>query len=231
MKRLLTILCIAAASCCYAADEDHSRTLSASGDGTVKVIAKIADVTLGIEAVATTAEGAQRQLADRQANVLEALRGEEKADKIETSNISLYPRYDPKDYTVIIGYVAEATITFSADVEDAGHLIDLGISSGANKNRGISVRADQETLAAARVQALQHAADAAMAEGKTVLEALGLTYQGIHRVQVSPRSGHTPSYRSYKLEASAAQADTPVEVTAQEVDVYANVALVLKYLQ
>ena len=111
---LLTLLPILACA------EDSPSILHVSGKGDAMMVADRAAVTLGIEVSQEHAEEAQAELAQLQADVLEALRSSGAA-KVESTHLSLYPRYAKKvSPPIIIAYTASISIQFECPAADAG---------------------------------------------------------------------------------------------------------------
>lgn len=211
-------------------DSVHS-VLTVSADGQVKVRARIADVRLSVQVDGRSAVEVQQSLARLSGPVIESLRAL-KADQVEGGDMMIYPQYGKDNPTVIMGYRGQSSIHFSAPADHAGELIDAAISAGANQLQNVSLRADPDDLAEARRQALKDAAQAALREAKTVLDALGLEQKAIDRVTVNAAGGGGPIYPAlYRVTAMADHRESNTQVLEQEQDVTASLTLRILYGQ
>lgn len=211
-------------------DSAHN-VLTVSADGQVKVRARIADVRLSVQVDGRSAVEVQQSLARLSGPVMESLRAL-KADHVEGGDMMIYPQYGKDNPTVIMGYRGQSSIHFSAPADHAGELIDAAISAGASQLQNVSLRADMDDLAEARKQALKDAAQAALREAKTVLDALDLEQKAIDRVTVNAAGGGGPIYPAlYRVTAMADHRESNTQVLEQEQDVTASLTLRILYGQ
>jgi uncharacterized protein YggE len=204
--------------------------LTVSGSGQARVTPDEATVRLGVTAQAPTARAAQEQV-NRVANaILAAVRtlGVEAKD-IQTSDLSLNPVYsqgrgqelqEPR----ITGYQASNVVSIRLeDLTKVGPVIDVGLSSGANRLEGVffGLRNDQ----AARAEALTDAVREARSKAEALARALRVRLLEIIEVAeggvtISPPP--TP-FRGRAMAEMAMDSSTPV--SAGEVGVEASVTL------
>jgi uncharacterized protein YggE len=205
--------------------------LTVSGSGQARVTPDEATVRLGVTAQAPTARAAQEQV-NRVANaILAAVRtlGVEAKD-IQTSDLSLNPVYsqgrgqelqEPR----ITGYQASNVVSIRLeDLTKVGPVIDVGLSSGANRLEGVffGLRNDQ----AARAEALTDAVREARSKAEALARALRVRLLEIIEVAeggvtISPPP--TPFRGRVAMAEMAMDSSTPV--SAGEVGVEASVTL------
>ncbi len=209
--------------------QQPEKTLSVSGQGIQTIPTTLTEVRLGVSVQAKTAEEAQQQAASQSSAVVEYVRSQN-VDKLQTTGISLSPRYDYSgDRQALIGYEATNTISFRAPTEAAGAIMDEAVQVGASQINGVSFVADDSAIAAARQQALELAVQDAQAQADTVLAALGLSRQEIVNITIGSVSAPPPNPvapAAARLQ-SADEASTPV--IGQEQTINAQVTLLIRY--
>lgn len=183
------------------AGDDAPRSIHSSGEASVFLQATVAEVSVGIEVSGYSSEEASDELARRQSRVLAELRSRG-IEQLETKWFSLNPRYDADDRLKIIGYNAQTTIVFVTTTENAGTLLTAAINAGANKNQGIQLRPRPEEIAQAEKQAIQMASQNAIERIQAALDSLGLSFEKILQINLSPGSvGYQPVQRYAMMEA------------------------------
>ncbi|MEO0949114.1 MAG: SIMPL domain-containing protein, partial [Cyanobacteria bacterium J06641_5] len=143
------------------AQEVVPRTLTVVGQGVISVPTVKAQVRLGINVEADTAESAQTEAARRSTAVIELLRARE-VEELETTGIRLQPRYasgERRQARRLIGYQATNLVSFQVPSERAGEIMDAAIAAGATRIDGIGFVAAEEAISSAREQALQAAVE------------------------------------------------------------------------
>lgn len=209
--------------------QQPEQTLSVSGQGIQTIPTTLTEVRLGVSVQAKTAEEAQQQAASQSSAVVEYVRSQN-VDKLQTTGISLSPRYDYSgDRQELIGYEATNTISFRAPTEAAGAIMDEAVKAGASRINGVSFVADDSAIATARQQALELAVKDAQAQADTVLAALGLSSQEIVNITIGSVSAPPPNPvapAAARLQ-SADMASTPV--IGQEQNINAQVTLLIRY--
>ena len=209
--------------------QQPEQTLSVSGQGIQTIPTTLTEVRLGVAVQAKTAAEAQQQAASQSSAVVEYVRSQN-VDKLQTTGISLSPRYDYSgDRQVLIGYEATNTISFRAPTEAAGAIMDEAVKSGASRINGVSFVADDSAIAAARQQALKLAVQDAQAQADTVLSALGLSRQEIVNITIGAVSAPPPNPvapAAARLQSTDV-ASTPV--IGQEQNINAQVTLLIRY--
>lgn len=168
------------------AQEQQSRLLTVTGQGIVNVPTSLAQVSLGVEVQANTAQQAQQEVARRSQAVVELLRSRN-VEKLETTGIQLSPLYSnrPNQPSEIVGYSASNIVSFRLSTERAGALLDEAVNAGASRIDGISFVATDEAMSVARQQAIQSATQDALDQADTVLSTLNLTRREIFGINVN----------------------------------------------
>ena len=112
------------------------RTISVSGVGRVMAAPDVADISLGVYEQAKEASAASQRAAESMDSVIQALLGlgVPEAD-IQTTNISLNPRYDwNKEPAQVVGWEATNTVDVTVrDIDTVGTVIDTVVAAGANQ--------------------------------------------------------------------------------------------------
>ena len=165
-------------------------TLLVEGEGAGEVKPDRATISIGVVSEATDAKEAQRQNAEKAANIQKALLGAGiEANDMQTSGYAFYPVY--RDETVgnsrqssISGYRADNTVTVVVrDVKNVGAIIDTALASGANTINSLNFGAKDQS--AVRKQAMEAAVRDARDKANVLAAALGRRIVGIKSVSES----------------------------------------------
>jgi uncharacterized protein YggE len=209
------------------AQEQQTRILNVTGQGTVSIPTSISVVRLGVQAEGKTAVEVQQEVARRSAAVVELLRSRN-VEKLETTGISLNPVYNyQNDRQLLTGYTGINTVSFRLSTTDTGQLLDDAVKAGASRIDGISFVASDEAIERARQQALQQATQDAQKQADTVLSVLNLTRRGIVNISINSASAPRPQPLMRAASFQAESATTPVIGGEQEVR--ASVTLGISY--
>ncbi|NJM98744.1 MAG: SIMPL domain-containing protein [Phormidesmis sp. RL_2_1] len=209
--------------------QQRERVLNVTGQATETIPTTIAQVNLGVVVEASTAQAAQQQAAQQSTAVIEWLNSQT-VEKLETTGISLNPRYDYTDNRqVLIGYEASNTVSFRAPTERAGAIMDGAVEAGATQINGVSFVAEDGAIASARQRALASAVRDAQAQADTVLAALGLTRQEVINITIGGLSAPPPNAVAPQA-ARIAEADfAKTPIIGQEQTINAQVTLDIRY--
>ena len=189
--------------------------ISVTARGEVQLSPDRARVQVGMETQARTAAAAANENNRKQTAILAAIRALGiPAASITTLNYSVYPvqRYDEKERrTLIDGYRVSNIVQVETDkLEQAGAIIDAGLTNGANRVAALDFyvkdisNARDQALAKAVESAKRQAQAAAAAAGGTATELLELMVNEFE--QPSPR----PVMAMQRMEADAKMAPTPL---------------------
>lgn len=207
------------------------RSLTVTGQGTESVTTTKAQVNLGIEVQAKTAKAAQVDAAKRSNDVVDLLK-KRNVEQLETTGISLNPRYRYNDgEQTLQGFTATNTVSFRVPNGQAGRIMDEAVQAGATRINGISFVAEDDAIARAQKQALRQATTDAQAQADAVLDALGLDAKDIVSIQVNGAAPPRPvPVEAFAQRSSlAADAAAPSPVIGGEQDVRASVTLQIRY--
>ncbi|WP_315788770.1 SIMPL domain-containing protein [Fischerella sp. JS2] len=205
------------------------RTLTVTGRGVETIPATLAQVVLGVEVQAKTAQEAQQEAARRSSAVVARLLSRN-VEKLQTTGITLNPVYSYKDNIQrLTGYSASNTVSFRIGTDKAGPLLDEAVKAGATQISGISFVATDEAIAQAQKQALKEATQEAQQQAEAVFGALGFQRKEVVSIQINGASPPPPPPRPmFRTDAAqTANASTPVEGGEQQVE--ASVTLEISY--
>ena len=106
-------------------------------------------VVLGVESEAKTANESLSKNSNSLNSVISSLTGTGiSEDDIQTSNFRIYPLYDfsdSKDKQILIGYRVSNMLSIQTDkIDSAGNVIDIAVSSGANRVDNVSFQLSDE---------------------------------------------------------------------------------------
>ena len=106
-------------------------------------------VVLGVDSEAKTANESLSQNSNSLNAVISSLTNSGiSEDDIQTSNFRIYPLYDfsdSKDKQILIGYRVSNMLSIQTDkIDSAGNVIDIAVSSGANRVDNVSFQLSDE---------------------------------------------------------------------------------------
>jgi uncharacterized protein len=211
--------------------QQPEQTLSVTGQGRESIPTTLSEVRLGVLIEAKTAQEAQQKAAEQSTAVVEWVRSQ-KVEKLQTTGITLYPRYDYTDNRQeLVGYQATNSISFRTPTESAGAIMDRAVEVGATQIDGVSFVADDAAIEAARQRALQLAVKDAQAQADSVLSALGLSSKSIVNISIGALSEPppVPYPTSARAELTTQAAAPPTPVIGQEQMITAQVTLSIRY--
>lgn len=204
---------------------EQIKTITASGEGAIKVTPDVAYVTLGVVTEGKDLKTVQSENAVKMNEVMKSLTdlGINKED-IQTSNYYVSPKYNWDDKTGqsnIVGYTVSNTLEVTVnDIAKSGNLLDKVVASGGNRISGI--RFDVKDKTALYNQALEIAVKDA--KNKAIAMGKGLGITNIEPLRISEvGSRYVPIYADknmYTMNDSVAES-TPI--SSGELEVTANV--------
>jgi len=220
---------IARAATVQAGDTQAPPSITAQGVG--KATGVPDTITVGFS-LHTEGASAQETLADnsgRTQSVLDALKGQGVDDKdVQTTNVSVGPRYDNRNPPRIIGYAADnAFVVKLRDLGKAGAQIDalVGVGGDALQVQGIgfSIGDPTATLAQARADAVKRAAD----QAKQMADAAGAQLGALRSISEVPVTPANPyQYNSFAAAGIARDASQPVPIQPGSQDLSVTVTVV-----
>lgn len=200
--------------------------ISVQGTAEAKVLPDQAELTLGVETRAETAEDAERINAQASDAVIDALikAGVRKAD-IQTSYYYLQPQVDYREYGAaeVLGYIATHTLLIETEnLDNVGALIDAAVNAGANQVQGVQFTLSEQAQAQAYRDILGEATKDAQAKADAIAQALGVAITGVKTA--STDYAFMPKFAM--AEAAFDGAASRAEILPGEVDVSATITVV-----
>ncbi|HDQ22683.1 MAG TPA: DUF541 domain-containing protein [Candidatus Uhrbacteria bacterium] len=205
---------------------DIQRTISISGEGKVTAIPDIAMVNLGLETEKIDVTEAQDINSQTMNSLIEKLKTLGIASEdIQTTNYSIYPRYDWKDgMQVLRGYIVNQNVTVKIRQTDKiDQVLRIAGELKLNQIGGLSFGIDQPEVyrQEARVKALENAKEKANELARVMGVKLGKVVSFSENENYFPKA--LPVYDS-RAELGFGAGGTPtVEVGSQEIVVMATV--------
>jgi uncharacterized protein YggE len=207
--------------------EDQVRGITVSGQGIVQGTPDIANISLGVSALADSVAAARTQAATSMNAIIDSLKnnGVEEKD-IQTTQLSIQPEYDYTDGRQLLrGFRVTNTVNAKLrDVDRTGEIVDEAVEAGGDDTTingiGFSIDDPEELKKQAREQAV---ADA-RARAETLAQASGVSLGS--PVTISESSYTPPIFLEGRAAADAAGApvpETPIQVG--ELDVVVDVTI------
>lgn len=192
-------------------------TLSVSASGEVSRAPDMATITLGVQTDAGTASAAMSRNAQQMDGVYAALTGAGIAERdMQTSNLSLQPRYDYSDRDgsppAVAGYTASNQVTVKVrDLDTLGTTMDAIVAEGGNTISGLDF--GLEDPSEARDEARREAVKKAMDRAQLYADATG--YRVARIVTISESGGDYGG--PVPMMAMRAESDSSTRVSGGEV--------------
>ena len=201
----------------------------ASADAIVTAKPDRAQISVGVQTQAATAQEAANQNATQTSQVLETMKQAlGQGGEVRTIGYSVSPQYQfPKEGGPgkIMGYLANNTVEATIDdLSRVGKLIDTVTGSGANNIQGISftLKDDSEV----RSQALVKAAVKARASAEAMAKALNVRVIGVLQAEASEGAAPIRPMMMQSRAVGASAVSTPVE--AGNIEIRATVVVTLQ---
>jgi uncharacterized protein YggE len=201
------------------------KSITVTGQGSIKVKPDTASLNIGVQATATTATKALAQANESAAALLAALKSAGiSGDDITTSGLSIYPQYGTSG-NVITSYQASNSVTVTVrDIAKTGPVVDAAAAAAGDSLTigGVSfyVNDTEALIGAARAAAI----DNAHKRASEYATAAGVGVGAV--LQISEVSVSNPIPLSYKMAADSAggaMPSTPVEPGTQDMSVTVTV--------
>ena len=203
--------------------------ISVSATGESVRVPDTATVSAGVVTQADTAAGAMSANAAQMNRTMDALlkAGIEKRH-IQTSQMSLQPRYDYQDRRAprITGYEARNTVTAkSEDIEKVGAMLDALVSAGANNINGINFGVKDQD--GARSEARKDAVKKARSKAEEIADAAGVN---LGRILLINEGGGVAHPRPVMMRAQAMDMaeSTPIAAGEQSLSVTVSMTFEIK---
>ena len=192
-----------------------------AGEGRVAQPPDVATLRLGAQAEAPTAAQALDEASRAARALIETLRGAGVAEAdMQTSEMSLSPRYGYRDQDVVEGYVASNVVTVRIrDLDALGGTLDAAAQAGANRIDGLTFELSDP--AAAQEEARRRAVEDARLAAETLAEAGGIGLGRVLRIEEGA-GGARPVAMASMVRAESAS----VPIAEGEVETVATVRMV-----
>ncbi len=214
------------------ASNETAPQIAVSATATTSQAPDTASVSAGVVTQSETAGGAMAANSAKMNTVFEALQEAGiLAKNIQTSQLSLSPRYNYKDRRApkIEGYEARNTVSAKTEnLEGVGPMLDALVSAGVNNINGVkfSIKEPDAAKAEARTQAIKDAREKAQAMAK----AAGVRLGKLKSISENSRGGYIPQPQFARAASFAADA-APTPVAAGEQTLSVTVNLTYEILQ
>ena len=202
-----------------------TRTITTTGIGSASTTPDQAVINIGVETNADTAAEALSQNNEQVQSLLDALTtaGVARAD-IQTTNVSLYPRYDQADGATpaVTGYTASNTVQVRVrNLNNLGSLLDASVRAGGNIIN--SVRFEVSDPSAQLTQARQAAVQDARQKADQLARLVNAQLGGV--ISITEHSGQAaPIFQDGLGGASA----VPIEPGSQNIQVIVEVTWLMR---
>lgn len=224
--------CTPTPSTIVTAGETRAPSLDVRATGKVSASPDRATVSAGVVTEGETARQAMMANATKMNSVFEELKAAGIAEKnIQTSQLSLQPRYNYKDRQTpkIEGYEARNNVTAkSEDLQSVGAMLDALVKAGVNNIGGIefSVENPEDALNEARAQAIKNARAKAQAMADAAGVKLG-QLQNMSEINTGTPPRPMMMQAGYRGE-SMDSAPTPVAGGEQSLEVTVNLSYAIE---
>ncbi len=198
------------------------RQITVVGKGEAKASPDTARVQLGVQTEAPSARQALTDNNGKMSALVAKLKELGVANQdIQTSNISIYPRYD-HDGREVLGYQVHNTVTVKIrSVGQTGDLLDQVVDAGANNMSGISFMIEDPK--ALEQQAREQAIADARTRAEAMAKAAGASVGQI--ISISENIGTAPPVMYAMPEAAGRATDASVPTEAGEQTLSAQVQM------
>ncbi|MGK7883715.1 MAG: SIMPL domain-containing protein [Crocosphaera sp.] len=211
------------------AQEQVMRTLTVTGQGTVRIPTTLTNVNLGVEIQGKTATEVQNNVAQRTSSLVDFLRSRP-IERLQTTGIRLQPNYKyDNNQRLLIGYTGTNTVSFRVKTEEVGSLLDDAVKAGATRIDSISFTAEERAISDAQKEALKLATVDAQRQAEAVLSSLNFQSQEIINISINGANAPQPQImRSPEIVMNSSAADS-TPVIGGEQTIKAMVTLQIRY--
>ncbi len=211
------------------AQEQILKTLTVTGQGTVRIPTTLTDVSLGVEIQGKTATEVQQNVAQRSSSLVEFLRSRP-TDRLETTGIRLQPNYQyDNNQRRLVGYIGTNTVSFRVKTEEVGSLLDEAVKAGATRIDRISFTATETAISDAQKEALKLATVDAQQQAEAVLSTLNFQSQEIINISINGANAPQPQIMQSPETLRTASAADSTPVIGGEQTIKAMVTLQIRY--
>ncbi|MGD0167791.1 MAG: SIMPL domain-containing protein [Gaiellaceae bacterium] len=219
---LVALLALGLATACGSHSASVRRTITVSGDATIKAKPDLVNFSFGVSTNGASASAAQTANSVVMGRVIAAIRKQGVARRdIQTQQVSLNPTTDSNGYTT--GYSASNSVSVDLhDVLKAGRLITRVTAAGGNIESGPTFSLENKDLA--YEQALNKALDKAHAKAFAMAAHVGLSLGKPATIREGVQNTVSPYPASFDTALSARAMVVPVQ--RGRIEVSASVTVV-----
>lgn len=211
------------------AQEQIMKTLTVTGEGTVRIPTTLTDVSLGVEIQGNTATEVQNNVAQGTSSLVDFLRSRS-VERLQTTGVRLQPNYQyNNNQRRLIGYIGTNTVTFRVKTEEVGSLLDDAVKAGATRIDRVGFTAEETAISEAQKEALKLATLDAQKQAEAVLSTLNFQSQEIISISINGANAPQPQImRSPETMRTTSAADS-TPVIGGEQTIRAMVTLQISY--
>lgn len=211
------------------AQEQIMKTLTVTGEGTVRIPTTLTDVSLGVEIQGNTATEVQNNVAQGTSSLVDFLRSRS-VERLQTTGVRLQPNYQyNNNQRRLIGYIGTNTVTFRVKTEEVGSLLDDAVKAGATRIDRVGFTAEETAISEAQKEALKLATLDAQKQAEAVLSTLNFQSQEIISISINGANAPQPQImRSPETIRTTSAADS-TPVIGGEQTIRAMVTLQISY--
>ncbi|MDJ0730579.1 MAG: SIMPL domain-containing protein [Crocosphaera sp.] len=211
------------------AQEQLLKTLTVTGQGTVRIPTTLTDVSLGVEIQGKTATEVQKNVAQRTSSLVDFLRSRP-IERLQTTGIRLQANYQyDNNQRRLVGYIGTNTVSFRVKTEEVGSLLDDAVKAGATRIDRISFTATETAISDAQKEALKLATLDAKEQAETVLSTLNFQSQEIINISINGANAPQPQIMQSPESLRTASAADSTPVIGGEQTIRAMVTLQIRY--
>lgn len=216
--------------------ETQTNILSVSGNGTLKVSPDIAYLSVGVRTTDKDAEAASARNNEITGAVVNALKSAGIDEKdVKTQYYYVNPMYDystfDKGENSITGYEVSNSLNITIrKIDDAGKIIDVCISAGANMINGLNYSV--ETPSNYYDKLFERAIADASKKSSAISKALGITLTAPVSIAEGGYVNAASSYVNLNMgmkDAGAAASLSSTYTSPGDIDLYSSVVLTYEY--
>jgi len=208
--------------------DNQSTGISVSGQGNVAGKPDLANISLGVSALAPTVAEARTQAATSLGAMIDSMKANGVDEKdIQTSSLSIYPEYNYMNdgRQELRGFRVQNTVNAKIrDIDKTGEIVDEAVDAGGNDTTINGISFSIENPDELKKQAREEAVADAKARAETLASAAGVSLGDA--INISESSYAPPVFYEGRAADSAAGAplpETPIE--AGELDVTVDVSI------
>ncbi|MBI5287649.1 MAG: SIMPL domain-containing protein [Chloroflexi bacterium] len=208
--------------------ESQTHGISVSGQGKIAGKPDLANISLGVSALAPTVAEARTQAATSLGAMIDSMKANGVDEKdIQTSSLSIYPEYNYMNdgRQELRGFRVQNTVNAKIrDIDKTGEIVDEAVDAGGNDTTINGISFSIENPDELKKQAREEAVADARARAETLASAAGVSLGDA--INISESSYAPPVFYEGRAAADAAGApapETPIE--AGELDVTVDVSI------